>query len=167
MVDLRIKSYERVSRGVNRIMLDTNEYDKILTNPDSYDLLLRLLAEGKIELLSTHIQRDEIMGTEDDDEAKKARLGAILCHASMISTRGAVWDVSIHGLSRYGSDEDHGIIDQVRDVKDGLIAATTSSDADTLVTDDKRFANRLRDYRGSKCEVIEFAELERRLADLA
>jgi predicted nucleic acid-binding protein len=151
---------------MKKVMLDTNEYDKLLGHSESYGRLLQLLAEGKIELISTHIQRDEIMAITDDD-TKKARLEAILSHARMIPTRGAAYGVSRYGLATYGRDEDHRIMDKVRDVKDGLIAATASSDADTLVTNDKDFANRLRNYPGNKCEIMDFAEFERRLADLA
>jgi hypothetical protein len=148
---------------MQKIMLDANEYDKLLEHPDSYDKLLGLLAEGKIELLSTHIQRDEILATPDP--AKKARLEALLTHVRMIETRGVVVDLSRVGLARLGSDEEHRIIYHVRHRKDGLIAATATSDADTLVTDDKRFAKRLNKYPGGRCEVIDFTELERRLAN--
>jgi predicted nucleic acid-binding protein len=146
-----------------KIMLDTNEYDKLLEHPESFDKLLRLLAEGRIELLSTHIQRDEILATPD--AVKKARLEALLTHARMIETRGIVLDVSRVGEARVGSNDDRRIIDHVRAIKDGLIAATTSSDADMLVTDDKRFARRLMRYPGNKCEIINFQELEKRLAN--
>lgn len=45
---------------MQKIMLDTNEYDRLLAAQDAYDMLLGLLFRGRIELLSTHIQRDEI-----------------------------------------------------------------------------------------------------------
>ncbi len=121
---------------MRRVMLDTMEYDKLVSAPESYHILLRLLSSGRIELLSTHIQRDQIVAMPDND--KKARLQTILGQARMIETRGIVYDVSRYDEARFGSDEDHNLIDGVKDVEDGLIAATASSDADTLVTDDER-----------------------------
>ena len=155
---------------MQRIMLDTNEYDRLLAAPETYDRLLGLLSEGKIELLSTHVQRDEIMAV--DDAAKKVRLEALLAHARLIATQGAILDVSKVGLARLGNDEDHNLIEHVRGEawqrksKDALIAATASKDADALVTDDKRLARRLKNHPDTRCEVIDFEEFERRLVDL-
>jgi predicted nucleic acid-binding protein len=154
---------------MRKIMFDTNEFDKLLECPGSYDDLLRLLAEGKIELLSTHIQRDEILATPDT--VKKARLEELLTHARMIETRGIVLDISRCDQARYGSDEDHRLIEHIRgtnwerDSKDALIAATAARDADVFVTEDKRLMQRLSSYPGIQCEVIDFTELQRRLAD--
>ena len=152
---------------MQRIMLDTNEYDKLLVAPHAYDRLLALLAEGKIELLATHIQKDEIMAVED--AIKKARLQAVLSRARMIATRGIVLDVSRFDQSRFGNDEDHKLIEHIRgsrrdrDTEDALIAATAATDADVLVTDDESLMRRLNSYPSIQCEVITFKELERRL----
>lgn len=157
-------------RGVQKIMLDTNQYDRLLAAPGTYDRLLRLLSEGKIELLTTHIQRDEVMGVGDTE--KKARLEALLAHARLIPTRGATFDVSKFDLARFGNDEDQNLIEHIRgtawerNAKDALIAATASKDADTFVTDDERLARRLKSYPSTQCEVIDFEEFERRLGDL-
>jgi predicted nucleic acid-binding protein len=157
---------------MQRIMLDTNEYDKLLAAPHVYDRLLALLAEGKIELLATHIQKDEIMAVEDT--IKKARLQALLSRARMIATRGSVFGVSRFDQSRFGRDEDHKLIEHKliehirrsrwdRDTEDALIAATAATDADVLVTDDESLMRRLNSYPSIQCEVIIFKELERRL----
>lgn len=156
--------------SVQKIMLDTNQYDRLLAAPETYNRLLRLLSEGKIELLTTHIQRDEIMAVGDVE--KKARLEALLGHAHLIGTRGAVFGISKFGLARFGSDEDHDLIAHIRGTawerktEDALIAATASKDADTFVTNDERLSRRLKSYPSTRCEVIDFEEFESRLIDL-
>ena len=157
--------------SVQKIMLDTNQYDRVVAAPKTYDRLLRLLSEGKIELLTTHIQRDEIMAVEEP--GKKAQLEALLALARLIATRGAIFDLSRFDLARFGDNEDHSLIEHIRGSgwktksKDALIAATAAKDADVFVTDDKSLARRLNSYPGRRCEVIDFEGLKRRLADLA
>jgi predicted nucleic acid-binding protein len=149
------------------IMFDTNEFDKLAAARDAYERLLALLSEGKIELLTTHIQRDEILAIENT--TKKARLLALLSRARMIPTRGIVVGVSRYGQSRYGSDEDHKLIEHIRgerwdrDTNDALIAATAARDAEVFVTDDATLMRRLNSYSNIRCEVIDFKEFERRL----
>jgi hypothetical protein len=158
------------SSEVQKIMLDTNEYDRLLAAPDTYDKLPSLLSVGKIELLTTHVQRDEIMAI--DDAGKKARLEALLTHARMIPTRGAILDISRFDLARSGDEDDHKLIEHIRGEawerksKDALIAATAVKDADVFVTDDKRLAGRLYSYPRIRCEVINFEQLKTRLANL-
>jgi len=157
--------------SVQKIMLDTNEYDRLLADPETYGRLLRSLSKGKIELVTAHVQRDEIIAV--DDAGKKARLEALLAHARLIATRGFIWDKSRWDLARFGNDKDHNLIEHVRGTawerksEDALIAATAAKDADVFVTDDKRLARRLNTYPGMKCEVIDFEELKRRLTNLA
>lgn len=157
-------------RTVQKMMLDTNQYDRLLAAPDTYEKLLSLVSIGKIELLTTHIQRDEITAVEEP--GKKARLAALLAHARMIPTRGAIFDISRFDLARFGDDDDHKLIEHIRGAawerksEDALIAATAAKDADVFVTDDKSLARRLKSYPAIRCEVIDFEELDRRLVDL-
>jgi predicted nucleic acid-binding protein len=147
-------------------MFDTMEYDKLLESPATYEKLLHLITERRIEMLTTHIQRDEITATPD--EAKRTRLMSLFTNARPIGTRGVVLDISGVDEARIGGDEDHKLVNDVRgnrwdrDTKDSLIAATASNDADMLVTDDRRFVQRLRDAH-VRCEVIGFTEFQKRL----
>jgi predicted nucleic acid-binding protein len=155
---------------MQKIMLDTNEYDRLLAAQDAYDMLLGLLFKGRIQLLSTHIQRDEILAVSD--VVKKSRLESLLAHAHMIATRGIVLGVSRFGLAKYGSDEDHRLIEHVRGsswkrkTNDALIAATAARDADVFVTDDRPLMQRLSNYPGIQCAVIDFDEFKVRLTNL-
>jgi predicted nucleic acid-binding protein len=147
-------------------MFDTMEYDKLLENQATYEKLLHLITYRRIELLTTHIQRDEIMATPD--EAKRTKLMRLFTTAHLIATRGIIFGTSRFGEARFGRDEDHKVIDDIRgnswdkDTEDSLIAATASSDADTLVTDDRPFMRRLRDAN-VRCDVIDFGVFQRRL----
>jgi predicted nucleic acid-binding protein len=150
-------------------MFDTMEYDRLLGDVATFRRLIGLLTEARVELLTTHIQRDEIMAMKH--ETKKPELLSLLGHAGMIETRGWIWGLSRWSQARFGRDEDHNIIDQVRgnrwdrDTEDSLIAATASSDADTLVTDDSRFIKRLIDTH-IRCDVIGFDEFKSRLEQM-
>lgn len=153
--------------SVQKIMLDTMQYDKLLNAREKYDRLLKLQSERKIELLTTHIQRDELSAIVDVE--KRMRLEAILAHARVIETRGFMLDVSRLGFARFGDDEDHALIQHIRGKawkrksNDALIAATAAKEADVFVTEDKSLSRRLKSYPGIKCEIINFKEFERRL----
>jgi hypothetical protein len=158
-------------RNMPKIMLDTMQYDKLLDATETYDRLLKLQSERKIELLTTHIQRDELGAI--GDVKKRTLLEAILTHARLIPTRGAILDKSRVGLARLGNDEDHSLIEHIRgeawerESNDALIAATAVKDADVFVTDDDTLTRRLKSYPGTKCEVMNFEELDKHLAKLA
>ena len=151
-------------------MLDTNQYDKLLEASETYDRLLRLMSEGKIELLATHIQKDELMAI--DNTEKRVRLEAIFGHARLIGTRGIILDKSRWDLARFGDDEDHALIEHIRGdawerkSNDALIAATAAKDSDVFVTNDKPLTGRLKNYPDIKCEVIHFGEFQRYLTKL-
>jgi len=153
-----------------KIMLDTNQYDRLLKAPVTYDRLLQLQSHGEIELLTTHIQRDEILAV--DDPEKRGPLEALLGQARLIGTRGVVVGVSRIGLARLGDDKDHALIEHVRGrawkrkTKDALIVATATKDADVLVTDDDRLIRRMKRYPGARCEAVNFEEFQTRIANL-
>ena len=165
-----MKNSQPKRNAIQTIMFDTNAFDKFVAVRDAYETLLALLLEGKIELLVTHIQRDEIAAIENT--TKKAQLLALLDRARMIPTRGAVWGVSRWGQSRFGSDDDHKVIEHIRgdrwdrDTNDALIAVTAARDSDVFVTDDDVLMRRLNSYTDIRCEVIDFKELESRLNGL-
>ena len=158
-------------RNMPKIMLDTMQYDRLLDATETYDRLLKLQSGRKIELLTTHIQRDELAAI--GDVRKRTLLEAILAHARLIPTRGVILDKSRVGFARLGNDEDHSLIEHIRgeawerNSNDALIAATAAKDADLFVTDDKTLTKRLRSYPGIKCDIVDFEEFQRRLANLS
>jgi len=48
-----------------RVMLDSMIYDKIIETPGMTEQLNQLSMEGKIDILSTHIQEDELAAIPD------------------------------------------------------------------------------------------------------
>lgn len=150
---------------MQKIMLDTNQYDRLLDAPETYDKLLELQSGGKIKLLATHIQKDEILAI--DNLGRRRRLEALLAHACLIGTRGAILDVSRFDLAKFGDDKDRALIEHIRgdawerESEDALIVATAAKDADIFVTDDRPLTRRLKRYPSLRYEVIDFEEFRR------
>jgi len=155
---------------VQKIMLDTNQYDRLPDAPETYGRLRKLQSDGKIELLTTHIKRDELSVT--NHRKRRVRLEALLASARLIGTRGAILDMSRCDLARLGDDEDQALIEHIRGRawerknKGALIAATAAKDADLFVTNDKLLTRRLESYPRIRCEIMNFEKFERHLANL-
>ncbi|AXK81124.1 hypothetical protein DW352_11720 [Pseudolabrys taiwanensis] len=125
-------------------MLDTNIFDALVADPSTLAKLLAAVAEGRMTILSTHIQRDQL-GRIPDDE-KRAKVLAI--PTEQIATSGAVWDVSRWGEATWGDTATNQALDQliggnVRHAPDALIGVTAAHHVDLLVTEDARLTSRL------------------------
>ena len=104
-------------------MFDTNVFNRILDKVLTIDAL-----NGQVNAHATHIQRDEIMRTPDDERRKAleavftnvtgagvptsslvvgvSRVGAARIGAKrIVSTSSAVWDVSAWGLAKWSADD--------------------------------------------------------------
>ena len=129
-----------------KLMLDTQIYDLIVDTPGMTERLNELSREGKVVVLSTHIQEDEL--AEIPDKRKRAAVARIV--KEKVPTSGAIWDISRWDEGTWGDGSSGGMsIDEVRSPsaghgKDALIATTAARDADILVTNDTRLANRVR-----------------------
>lgn len=142
-------------------MLDTMIYDMIITVPDLVDHINNLFAKGMITILCTHIQDDQLAKIPDD--YRRTEISRI--KRQHVTTAGAVYGVSKYGGARYGNGSSSGInIDQIRSpskhhTKDALIATTAAQEADVLVTEDRRFANRVK-VNSVPCEVWIFEQFK-------
>ncbi len=140
-----------------RLMLDTMIYDKVVDTPGMLELLQRLVDEGEVEILATHIQEDEL--AKIPDERKRAEVSKI--PRQEVPTSGAVWNTSKWDRATWGDGSESGVsIDEIRSEKrghthDALIATSASANVDALVTNDKRLKNRLNDS-DARCEVWNF-----------
>jgi len=147
------------------IMFDTNIYDKIIDNLGMVDRLNQLTKEGKLVVLSTHIQDDEL--ARIPDEKKRHAIAEI--SRKMVTTSGAVWGVSKWGKATWGPGGKGKInIEAIRkgnaeDTEDALIGTTAERDADVLVTEDNRFAERMKRLNPS-CEIWNFVKLKEYLS---
>jgi predicted nucleic acid-binding protein len=161
-----VKYHSNLTNGVlgMKFMLDTQIYDLVISESGMSDVLNKLSADGKLKILTTHIQRGEIEAIADD--AKKQAMQQIV--TEIVTTSSAVYGVSLYGMATYGNGGTGGFsIDDIRSktkrhTKDALIATTAARDADVLVTEDKRLANRLKQLK-SRIEVWTFADFKRYL----
>ena len=152
---------------MKKFMLDTQIYDLIIAVPGLVNHINRLTAEGTIAILCTHIQNDEF--ADIPDEHKRAEVSRI--NRQQVTTAGAVYGISKYGGATYGDGSSSGIaLDQVRSpskrhTKDALIATTAARDANVLVTQDKRLANRVKATSAS-CEVWSFEQFKSYISSL-
>src|SRR6266540_5314667 len=106
---------------------DTNIFDKIIADDVCLELVRRLTAAGKIELVVTHIQEDELAAIQDD--AKRQRMADV--PRSFAPTSDFVLGVSRLGMARLGTG---ALLEPIRATnwskytRDGLIAATAQTE---------------------------------------
>jgi predicted nucleic acid-binding protein len=143
---------------IKTLMFDTNIYDLIIARRGFTERLSRLVAAGTIDIVRTHVQEDEI--GRIPDMAKRARMSKI--PGRKISTSGAAWGISRWDEARWGGSGNIKFGDVVRanpsHSEDALIAMTADSDADVLVTEDKKLRVRVT-ARTSDLEVWNFDQL--------
>lgn len=143
---------------VTRIMIDSNIYDKLDESIDIHTNVKQLIAAGKLELITTHIQNDQIADIGDDEI--RSALQSVT--AKKIPTEAAVWGVSKFDEAKYGDEHTNEIVDALsignpRHKADALIGTTAILTADIFVTEDKTFGKRLRSLR-TPLSVLEFEE---------
>lgn len=121
-----------------RFVLDSMVYDRLVESSDRERKVIAAHEAGKLVLLMTHIQHDELM----QDEQKRHRTLAIPFEVT--STYGVVLGKSKLGLARFGEPERiHAVSGgSINHVNDALIAATAKYENAVLVTDDKRLRRR-------------------------
>jgi hypothetical protein len=123
-------------------VLDSNVYDQLVGTPKRQLLFINACNTGRIELLMTHIQHDELMN--HPDQATRNAIFTIPFVVTM--TSGVVLGTSKLGLARFGEP---GKIDAVRSpngnhTNDALIAATAQAEGSILVTEERRLTNQAR-----------------------
>ena len=128
-----------------RIMLDSNVHDLIAADQAVLGALRKCIDEGRLKLISTHVQRDELSRTS---EPKRTALMAMYGLTEGVSTTGAVWDVSRWDECSWASDEVSASIRALmagnpKHAEDALIAATAACEADVLVTNETRLASKV------------------------
>jgi hypothetical protein len=127
-----------------KLMLDTNCYDQVIKIPGFLINMNSLTQAGKIEILSTHVQEDELNRIPD----LKKRAAVLSIPRKLISTSGAIYDISKYGQARYGSGKiynvDLGTVKRgnPNNAEDALIALTAAHEVDVFVTEDVRLRKR-------------------------
>jgi hypothetical protein len=95
---------------VDRFVLDSNVYDRLLLRPDVVGKIQRLIDWRRIELLTTHIQRDQVSAVSGADPERAAALLALFDSLERVSVKVPlgifVLDVSRWDEARWsGTDE--------------------------------------------------------------
>jgi hypothetical protein len=137
-----------------RIMLDSNVHDLIAANSAVLDAIQARIADGRLKLVSTHIQRDELSLAP---KPKRAGLLAINDLAECVSTNGAMFDVSRFDECNWGSDDTNAAMvammaGNTEHAEDALIVATAAELADVLITNDVRLKSKT-DRAGFQVDV--------------
>lgn len=125
-----------------QIMLDTNAIDALTDDDDALRLVNQATDAGRLRLLVTHVQDDEIARIPDPDRRlRRKRLAT-----SVVPTSVFVLDVSRLEMARLG---DGRVYDQVQTdglhhAADGIIADTAAAEGLPVVTADRRLRARCR-----------------------
>ena len=131
-----------------RVIFDTNVYDALVDDPTLRAAVTTAITAGQLQLLTTHIQRDEIAAIAD--ESRRAGLSTLLLVAESVATGGFVLGTSRLGEARLMSDEDAAEFDttmrngaaDARGTNDALIISTARFEDAVLISQDRRCRNR-------------------------
>ena len=130
-----------------RYMLDTNVFDRIVALPGMVELLNRKSKQGKLQILTTLVQEEELSAIRD----RIKRRAAQRVERQVVPASGPP-----QGGSGNGADLT-GLAPSPKHTSDALIGATAAWGVDYLVTEDARFAQRVRNSP-APCRVIGFDE---------
>ncbi|MGE5673396.1 MAG: hypothetical protein ACM3XM_05865 [Mycobacterium leprae] len=131
-----------------KFMLDTNVFDRILGTPGMVSLLNTLSKAGAITLLTTPVQEAELQAMPD---ARRRRV------AQSILRQVVPADDGLDMAAPPGAVDPRTLMPSPKHLRDALIGAAASWQVDVLVTEDRRFAKRVREAHAN-CRVIGFAE---------
>ena len=134
-----------------RVVLDTVIYNRAVENP-VFELLLRRACNiGLIELVTTHVQKDQLSKTQDPQK-REALLSIFMDTCSQQTPTAAfVWDVSNWDQAEWPDEDATSFFEQTlgRTVPghkghstDALLAVTAFAKADMFVTDDRKLFKR-------------------------
>jgi len=158
----------------DRVMLDTNIFDKLLADPGAINVLNDLTKRSLVVILTTHVQADELAAIPDVNAARRVSLEAVYRQLDMteIPTSGAIWGVSRFDRSMWGDGSGSLRIGDImrsnpKDAEDALIAITAAASADIFVTaETKELPNRIK-AKGTALEVLSFEEFMARMRALS
>lgn len=156
-----------------RVMLDSNIFDKLLADPGAVRVLNALTKRKLIVILTTHVQADELAAVPGTKAALRASLLAVYARLEMteIPTSGAVFGVSKWDQSMWGDGSGTLRISDImrtnpKDAEDALIAITADANADIFVTaETKDLPNRIK-ARGTALQVLGYEDFMARMRAL-
>lgn len=127
-------------------MFDSNIYDKVIADEALFSQLRSLVDSNQLEIVSTHVQLDELGKIEDDAK----RESALAVPSTIVPSMGFVLDVSRLDMACLDGG-DPGIIEyeqiqkgNPKHIEDALIALTAHHEAAVLVTEDNNLTNKIK-----------------------
>lgn len=126
-----------------RVMLDTNLFDGIVGTPGLVDRLNRLTRTGRLTLLTSPVQEQELADIADPSRRRAAQR----VERQVVPTAEAPEGAGPSAAS---------LMPSPKHWRDATIGATASALADLLVTEDAGLTRRLAAHPGS-CRVVGFA----------
>ena len=148
-----------------RVMIDTNIFDALACDPDTFATVMGLQKRGSIQLLITHLQEDQLAKAPPFIRKTVKAL-----NPTTIGTDGAVWDLSRMDKAKWADSLTKERLTRVQRDKQRtsehwsgtLISVRAMRSADVLVTNDKvakRAAKRIVKADGLKLQVWGYADL--------
>lgn len=127
-------------------MLDTNAHDAVLGDADLHRAVAESVAAGKVVLVGTHVQDDELRRAP---VRIRGSLSTVAALAQQIPTEGSVWDVSNWDQSTWTATAGEQKLGELmlcnpKHAVDVLIALTAEAKCDVLVTHDRRLSRKVR-----------------------
>jgi hypothetical protein len=151
-------------------MLDSNGFDHLLVIADAVDVLNELTRRGRLLMITTHVQRNELAQTP---EPRRAKLLSAYDRLAMteVPTDGGIWGVSEWDNFKWGDGTGSLRIGDImttnpKDAQDALIAITAAADANILVTDEHDLPKKIK-RKTDRPEVLTFAQFLERMRGLA
>ena len=144
---------------MEKIIFDTNIFRKILDG--LIDLKTIIDNKNKVEYIATHIQKDEI--EQCKDAIIKEKLLSIFkeIDSKQIPTETIVLGVSRLGMSKFSD----GVLfeklrkSNLKHTEDALIGETAIKNKLILVSEDRKFRNRVNKEGGKAIKLKEFEEM--------
>ena len=137
--------------AMQRVMLDSNVVDKLLADEDLLASILAAVAAGRLGIVVTHVQRDELAAVSAGE--RRMRLLEVLERVApaSVATAGFVLDLSRLDHARLfdddGASRHRGFVgSSQRRAKDALILATAEAEGLPVVTCESKARN-LRRFR--------------------
>jgi len=132
---------------MRRAVLDSNAVDPLIDRPGAYEAVRAALDAGRVELLFTHVNIDELAAVPELDRRSRLLL-TLIDIGRLVPTGAFALDVSRLNFARL--DEDVDVIEALRSgnvdhTRDALIAATAIYEGCALVTNERRLTARARD----------------------
>lgn len=151
---------------MKKLLFDTVVWNKLRDDVKTHGILKEKIKEGKIKILSTHIEDDEISNIKNFELKRKTISKKIEILNEVTPTMGFVLGKSRLGVARLGNGNklklDEVTKGNKKHINDALIASTSAEEEAILITNDQTLTKRSK----NKCSVLDYEEFKTFLSEL-